>query len=70
MPYDPHADDEDESPGDEAGEAILEFDCPACSANNPYGDGFRDGDEVRCSYCGQDFEVRVGSSGRLKFREI
>ena len=47
-----------------------EFDCPLCSANNPYGDGFRAGDEIRCYYCGSEFSVRVDDSGKMKLREL
>jgi hypothetical protein len=46
-----------------------EFDCPACSANNPLGDGFGAGDEVMCNYCGLEFMVQVDDEGRLKLRE-
>lgn len=46
-----------------------DFDCPVCSANNPYDDGFSPGDEVRCYYCGQEFEVEVNAEGKWRFRE-
>jgi transcription elongation factor Elf1 len=46
-----------------------EFECPTCSAHNPYGDGFSSGDEVVCGYCGQSFEVKVNADGELKLRE-
>jgi hypothetical protein len=29
-----------------------EFDCPECSAHNPWGDRFNVGDQVFCSWCG------------------
>lgn len=35
-----------------------EFECPECTAHNPYGKGFTVGDEVFCSFCGQTFLVR------------
>lgn len=74
MPTD-HGYDDDESPSPDGEDAGIErrfkdFDCPDCSANNPYGDGFGNGDEVRCFYCGQDFEARVNDSGRLKLRAL
>ena len=72
MPYDPHADDEDERlpDGSEAGRRrrFNDFDCPDCNANNPYDDGFGDGDEIRCYYCGQGFTVAVSEEGRLRLR--
>jgi len=58
-------DDDDES--SQASRKFSEFDCPDCDANNPT-DSFSDGDEVRCHYCGSLFSVKVGDSGRLKFR--
>jgi hypothetical protein len=71
MPYDPHGDDDDErSDGSEAGRRrrFQDFDCPDCSANNPYDDAFGDGDEIRCYYCGQEFKVTVSEEGRLKLK--
>ncbi|RLB59428.1 MAG: hypothetical protein DRI34_01915 [Deltaproteobacteria bacterium] len=47
-----------------------EFDCPLCNANNPYGDGFKVGEEIRCYYCGAEFKVQVNDSGKLKLREL
>jgi hypothetical protein len=60
----------DDSAENPANKVFKEFDCPACYANNPYDEGFRSGDEVRCFYCGQEYKVRVDDSGRLKLREI
>ncbi len=48
---------------------FKEFDCPICSANNPYDDGFSSGDEIRCFYCGAEFKVKVNDSGKLKLKE-
>jgi hypothetical protein len=72
VPIDSHAFEEGDLESNESGASgrrFDEFDCPVCSANNPYGDAFGDGDEIRCFYCGQEFEVRVTDSGRLKLRE-
>jgi len=30
----------------------TEFECPECTAHNPWDDGFGIGDEVFCSWCG------------------
>lgn len=55
---------------DAKGDKRFEFDCPNCNANNPWGDGFKDRDEVICHYCGSSFEARFGDAGKVKFREI
>ena len=72
MPYDPHAFDEDDL-SDRASldgqRRFKDFDCPACSANNPYDESFGDGDDVLCYYCGQEFRVHVTAEGRLRLRE-
>ena len=47
-----------------------EFNCPECDANNPYDDGFRAGDEVRCFYCGSGFKVIEDVNNKLKFKEV
>jgi len=47
-----------------------EFDCPACSANNPMGDGFGNNDEVLCNYCGLEFKAMVDDEGALKLKEL
>jgi hypothetical protein len=74
MPYDPHAyDDAHEEEGGAEGDRrrrFKDFDCPACDANNPYDDGFGDGDEVLCYYCGLEYRVAVSEDGRLRLREI
>jgi hypothetical protein len=70
MPVDQGYDEDDEK--DESSEGTArrfgDFDCPECAANNPYDDGFGDGDEIRCYYCGDDFKVTVTDSGRLKLK--
>ncbi|HET9551420.1 MAG TPA: hypothetical protein VFP50_00490 [Anaeromyxobacteraceae bacterium] len=71
MAIDPgYDDDEDDKGGSPEGAArrFGDFDCPECSANNPYDDTFGNGDEVRCFYCGAEFSVRVTDGGRLKLR--
>jgi hypothetical protein len=73
MPVDLHDDDEDaKGSPDELGRKrrFGDFDCPDCSANNPYDDGFGDGDEVRCFYCGEEFRADVSDSGRLRLKAI
>ncbi len=72
MPYDPGYDDDDRDAGAEGGRSrrFKDFDCPDCAANNPYDDGFGDGEEVRCYYCGQEFQVKVTDEGRLKLRAL
>jgi hypothetical protein len=61
---------------DEGGEAaakegrrrrFTEFECPECNAYNPH-DGFGDGDEILCNYCGQELKARVDDEGRLRLR--
>jgi hypothetical protein len=72
MPIDPHAHDDDELDAAAAAGArrrFADFDCPSCSANNPYDDSFGDGDEVLCYYCGQEFRAEVSDEGRLRLRE-
>ncbi len=72
MPYDPHADDlDDRAARDEerSGRRFREFDCPVCNANNPCDDPIAEGDEIRCFYCGQAFEVAV-ADGRLRLKEV
>jgi transcription elongation factor Elf1 len=48
----------------------YEFDCPDCDANNPWSDGFDDGADVRCHYCGLEFNVTFLERNKLKFRAI
>jgi DNA-directed RNA polymerase subunit RPC12/RpoP len=30
----------------------TEFDCPECSAHNPWDEGFQVGDQLFCNWCG------------------
>jgi hypothetical protein len=73
MPFDAGY-DEDEVPAAGAEEGRTrrfgDFDCPDCSANNPWDDGFGHGEEVRCFYCGQEFRVAVSDSGRLRLKVV
>ncbi|NVJ26936.1 MULTISPECIES: hypothetical protein [Myxococcus] len=63
-------DDDDIKESSKGGGKNKEFDCPGCDANNPVPDGFGDGDELRCNYCGCEYNVRVSAEGRVKFKEI
>src|SRR5262249_11928751 len=49
---------------------FTDFDCPDCSANNPWDEAFGTGDQVHCHYCGAQFEARVAESGRLRLKPI
>jgi transcription elongation factor Elf1 len=63
--------DDDDAPKAKPGSKLFyEFDCPECNANNPWPDGFKVKEEVRCHYCGCSFEVRVSDEGKLKLKEI
>lgn len=46
-----------------------EFECPACSANNPF-DTFGNNDEVLCNWCGMQFKAVVDDEGTLKLKEL
>ncbi|HET7785397.1 MAG TPA: hypothetical protein VFL36_05465 [Myxococcales bacterium] len=46
-----------------------EFDCPGCSANNPF-DEFGNGDEVLCNWCGMQFKAVVDEEGKLRLKEL
>lgn len=72
MPYDQGYDDEEKKGSGEGGNdrRFKDFDCPECSANNPYDDSFGDGDEVRCYYCGQEFRADVNDSGKLRLKAL
>lgn len=68
--YDAGSDDDDKGKKGKSGKAIKEFDCPTCNANNPTDEPIKDGDEIRCHYCGNDFLVSFTDSGRMKFKEL
>lgn len=72
MPMDDYDEDDAKGSPDELGRdrRFGDFDCPDCSANNPYDDGFGDGDEIRCYYCGQEYRVDVSDAGRLRLKPI
>jgi hypothetical protein len=70
MPMDDYSDEGEKSAEAEKARSFDEFDCPNCNANNPYGDGFRVGDEIRCFYCGTEYKVKVTDTGKLKLKEI
>jgi transcription elongation factor Elf1 len=64
-------DDDDDKPKVAPGKKqFFEFDCPECSANNPWPDGFKAKDDVTCHYCGISWEVRVSSEGRMTLKQI
>lgn len=70
MPFDSgDADDDDRKSGQAKGKKrkFDEFECPACSANNPLE--FGAGDEISCSYCGLAYIAHVDDEGTLKLRE-
>ncbi|MBZ4396838.1 hypothetical protein OWM54_04800 [Myxococcus sp. MISCRS1] len=62
--------DDDDAKETTKGGRLKEFDCPGCDANNPVHDGFGDGDELRCNYCGCEYKVKISAEGRAKFKEI
>ena len=72
MAIDPYEDDDAKDELENLGRSrrFGDFDCPDCSANNPYDDSFGDGDEVRCYYCGQEFRAEVSDSGKLRLRVV
>jgi len=49
---------------------FTEFDCPVCEANNPYDEGFGDGDEVFCNYCGLTFKARLVNETQYKLIQV
>ncbi|MDF1562591.1 MAG: hypothetical protein P1V51_06090 [Deltaproteobacteria bacterium] len=67
MGMDQHGYDDDEK---EAAKRYNEFECPDCDANNPVDDGFTDGSEVRCYYCGMAYQVQVTEAGKLKYKAV
>ena len=46
-----------------------EFECPACSAHNPF-DTFGHGDDVLCNWCGMEFRAVVDDEGNLKLKDM
>lgn len=62
--------DRGKSPADRG--SWSEFDCPECSAHNPWDDGFTYGDEVFCGWCGCRFVVRrvKDDEGRHRYKLI
>ena len=62
--------DEDKKSGRSLGtkRKFEEFDCPSCSANNPF-DTFGNGDEVLCNWCAMEFRAVVDEEGNLKLKE-
>ena len=62
-------DDEDDKKAASREGKRFEFECPECSAVNPYPDGFESGTEVQCYYCGQEFKA-VHADGRWKYKAV
>ena len=71
-PIDDYSDqeDEDKKSGKSLGSRrkFEEFDCPSCSANNPF-DTFGNGDDVLCGWCAMEFRAVVDDDGNLKLKE-
>jgi hypothetical protein len=63
-----HFDDDDDKAAGQSKRG-TEFECPDCNAHNPVGDGFVDGGEVICYYCGMEFRVSE-SDGKFKFKAV
>ena len=63
--------DEDRKSGRSLGtrRKFEEFDCPACSANNPF-DTFGNGDDVLCNWCAMEFRAIVDEEGSLRLKEM
>jgi len=64
--------DEDEKPTGRAlgtRRRFSEFECPACSANNPF-DEFGNNDEVLCNWCGIQFKAVIDDEGNLGLKEL
>lgn len=60
----------DDEPQTVARRKWKEFDCPDCAANNPTDDGFFEGSEVQCFYCGETYKVTVGEAGKPKLKSV
>jgi hypothetical protein len=48
---------------------FTEWECPECTAHNPFENGFSVGDELFCNWCGQVFSVRA-SEDEESFRLV
>lgn len=48
----------------------TEFECPECSAHNPWDDGFSVGEEVFCSWCGVRLKVRKAGEEGDRFKLV
>lgn len=61
----------DDEYGDEPRQKTIwtEFDCPECSANNPFDEGFRHNDELVCQYCGLPWRVKADGDGGFRLQE-
>ncbi len=73
MAIDDYSEQDDEKPTGAAlgvKRKFDEFECPTCSANNPYDEGFGNNDEVLCNWCGLTFKAIVDEEGNLKLREL
>jgi hypothetical protein len=78
MPYDKatlgqimeEAEEEAAKSGENLGDKrrFDEFECPTCSAHNPFDD-FGHDDEVNCAWCGMAFVAIVDDDGKLKLKE-
>ncbi len=48
----------------------VEFDCPECTAHNPWDDGFTVGDELFCGWCGVRLQVRRAGQEGDRYRLV
>ncbi len=48
----------------------TEFECPECTANNPWDDGFTVGEELFCSWCGAVLLVKRQGDDGDRFRLV
>jgi hypothetical protein len=64
-------DDDDKGSGRALGTArrFSEFECPTCSAHNPFEE-FGNNDEVLCNWCGLQFLAQVDDEGTLRLKEL
>ena len=61
--------DDDDDDCKKKGKGHTEFECPECNAHNPVPDGYDDGSEVQCFYCGMEFRA-VASGQKFKFKAL